>query len=73
MARVGDQGGDRRAGLPGGEARAGPQPVEFSEPQAIARFLRELSFRGQELEIILTRANNQPALVCYLPDPCAPI
>jgi hypothetical protein len=50
-----------------------PEPVEFRGPQAIAGFLRELSFWGQELKIVLTRANNQPALVYYLPDPCAPI
>jgi RNA polymerase sigma-70 factor (ECF subfamily) len=50
-----------------------PEPVEFRGPEAIAGFLRELTFWGQELKIALTRANNQPALVYYLPDPCAPI
>jgi RNA polymerase sigma-70 factor (TIGR02960 family) len=50
-----------------------PEPVEFQGPEAVAGFLRELPFWGQELKIILTRANNQPAFVYYVPDPCAPI
>jgi RNA polymerase sigma-70 factor (ECF subfamily) len=50
-----------------------PERVEFRGPQAIARFLRELPFWGQELKLVPTRANNQPALAYYLPDPSAPI
>jgi RNA polymerase sigma-70 factor (TIGR02960 family) len=50
-----------------------PEPVEFQGAGAVAGFLRELPFWGQELKIILTRANNQPAFVYYVPDPCAPI
>jgi len=50
-----------------------PESLEFRGPQAIAGFLRDLPFWGQELKVILTRANNQPTLVYYVPDPCAPI
>jgi RNA polymerase sigma-70 factor (ECF subfamily) len=50
-----------------------PEPVEFRGPQAITRFFTELPFWGQELKLVPTRANNQPALVYYLPDPRAPI
>ena len=50
-----------------------PEPFEFRGPEAIAGFLRELPFWGRELKIIPTRANNQPAFVYYVPDPCAPI
>ena len=50
-----------------------PEPVEFRGPRAIAGFLGGRSFWGQELKIVRTRANGQPALVLYLPDPCAPL
>jgi len=50
-----------------------PESLEFRGPQAIAGFLRDLPFWGQELKVVLTRANNQPTLVYYVPDPCAPI
>jgi RNA polymerase sigma-70 factor (ECF subfamily) len=50
-----------------------PEPVEFRGAAAITGFFRELPFWGEELKVVLTRANNQPALVYYLPDPCAPI
>jgi RNA polymerase sigma-70 factor (TIGR02960 family) len=50
-----------------------PEPVEFRGPLAITGFLRELPFWDSELKVILTRANNQPAFVYYLPDPYAPI
>jgi len=49
-----------------------PEPVEFRGPLAIAGFL-EFHFRGQEVKIVSTRANDQPAIVVYLADPCAPI
>ena len=39
-------------------------------PQPIAGFLLE-SHLGQELKFLPTRANGQPALVLYLPDPSA--
>jgi len=50
-----------------------PEPAEFQGPEAVAEFLRDLPFWGEELKVILTRANNQPALVYYVPDPCAAI
>jgi RNA polymerase sigma-70 factor (TIGR02960 family) len=50
-----------------------PEPVEFRGPQAITAFLRERGFWGQELKLVPTRANNQPAFGYYLPDPTAPI
>lgn len=50
-----------------------PEPLEFRGPRAIADFLGERTFWGQPLKIVRTRANGQPALVYYLPDPCAPL
>jgi RNA polymerase sigma-70 factor (ECF subfamily) len=51
-----------------------PEPAEFRGPEAIAGFLGQLPFwGGQEIKLVSTRANNQPALVYYLPDPAAPI
>ena len=50
-----------------------PEPFEFRGPQAIAAFLRETHIWGQELKIVPTRANNQPALAFYLADPCTPL
>ena len=47
-----------------------PEPLEFRGPHTIAAYLRE-HLRGQELKLVPTRANNQPALAYYLADPCA--
>ena len=49
-----------------------PEPVEFRGPLAIAGYLRA-HLGGQEVKLVPTRANNQPALALYLPDPCTPI
>lgn len=49
-----------------------PEPVEHRGPGPIARFLLQ-SHAGHELKFLPTRANGQPALVLYLPDPHAPI
>ena len=49
-----------------------PEPIEFRGPLAITDYLRE-HLGGQDLKLVPTRANGQPALVLYLPDPCAPI
>ncbi len=49
-----------------------PEPIQHLGPLAVAGFL-ESHLGGQELRLIPTRANNQPALAMYLPDPCAPI
>ena len=49
-----------------------PEPIQHLGPLAVAGFL-ESHLGGQELKLIPTRANNQPAFAMYLPDPCAPI
>ena len=49
-----------------------PEPAEHRGPQPIAGFLLE-SHLGQDLKFLHTRANSQPALVLYLPDPSVPI
>jgi RNA polymerase sigma-70 factor (ECF subfamily) len=49
-----------------------PEPAEHRGPQPIAGFLLE-SHSGQAFKFFPTRANGQPALVLYLPDPSAPI
>jgi RNA polymerase sigma-70 factor (ECF subfamily) len=49
-----------------------PEPAEFRGSQAIASYLQHHLW-GQELKLVLTRANNQPAVVYYHDDPCAPI
>jgi RNA polymerase sigma-70 factor (TIGR02960 family) len=49
-----------------------PEPFEFRGPRAIAGYLRA-HLGGQELKLVPARANHQPALALYLPDPCAPI
>ncbi|WP_419995809.1 RNA polymerase subunit sigma-70 [Streptomyces boninensis] len=48
-----------------------PQPAEYRGPGPIARFLT--SHQRQELKFLPTRANGQPALALYLPDPSAPL
>ncbi|TDU03360.1 RNA polymerase ECF family sigma subunit [Streptomyces sp. 846.5] len=48
-----------------------PEPAEHRGPREIAEFL--LDHVGQDLRFFPTRANGQPALVLYLPDPSAPI
>jgi RNA polymerase sigma-70 factor (TIGR02960 family) len=49
-----------------------PEPAEHRGPRPIAGFLLA-SHVGQDLKFLPTRANSQPALVLYLPDPSAPI
>ena len=49
-----------------------PEPAEHRGPRPIAGFLLA-SHAGQDLKLLPTRANGQPALVLYLPDPAAPI
>jgi RNA polymerase sigma-70 factor (TIGR02960 family) len=49
-----------------------PEPAEHLGPQPIAWFLVG-SHLGQDVRLLPTRANGQPALVLYLPDPSAPI
>jgi RNA polymerase sigma-70 factor (ECF subfamily) len=65
---------DRLVALLTGDARLSmpPEAVEFRGPLAIAGFF-ESHLGGQDLKLVSTRANDQPALVLYLADPCAPI
>lgn len=49
-----------------------PEPVEHQGPEAIGRFLVRVH-RGQEARFLPARANGQPAVVLYLPDPQTPI
>ena len=49
-----------------------PEPAEHRGPRPIAGFLLE-THSGQDIKFLPTRANGQPALVLYLPDPNAPI
>ena len=46
-----------------------PEPIQCNGPRAIIDFLQQRRFWGPELTLVLTRANNQPAFVYYLPDP----
>jgi RNA polymerase sigma-70 factor (ECF subfamily) len=49
-----------------------PEPLELRGPQAVGGFLRRAHL-GHDLKLVPTRANGQPALVLYLPDPAAPL
>jgi RNA polymerase sigma-70 factor (ECF subfamily) len=49
-----------------------PEPAEHRGPRPIAGFLVG-SHQGQDVRLLPTRANGQPALALYLPDPSAPI
>jgi RNA polymerase sigma-70 factor (TIGR02960 family) len=54
--------------------RMPPQPLEYQGHAAIGAFLRHRAeVRGAALRVAPTRANNQPALGCYLPDKQAEI
>ena len=48
-----------------------PEPFEFHGPRPIAEFLHQVGFRGQDLKVVPTRANNSPAFGYYRPDPNA--
>jgi RNA polymerase sigma-70 factor (TIGR02960 family) len=50
-----------------------PEPFEFVGPQAIGEFFGSLGFWGEDLKMVPTRANNQPAFAYYRPDPHAGI
>jgi RNA polymerase sigma-70 factor (TIGR02960 family) len=50
-----------------------PEPLECSGSQAIVEYLRRRSFWGQDLKLVATRANGQPAFGYYRPDPNSPI
>jgi RNA polymerase sigma-70 factor (TIGR02960 family) len=47
-----------------------PLPLEYQGHEPIAAFLRHRAeLRGAPYRVVPTRANAQPALACYLPDP----
>ena len=48
-----------------------PEPFEFQGPRSIAEFLRQVVFWGDDLKVVPTRANNDPAFGYYRPDPNA--
>jgi RNA polymerase sigma-70 factor (TIGR02960 family) len=49
-----------------------PEPVEYRGPRSVAGFLLE-SHSGEGIRLLPTRANGQPGLVLYRPDPSAPV
>jgi RNA polymerase sigma-70 factor (TIGR02960 family) len=50
-----------------------PQPLEYQGHDAVAAFLRYRAEQRARLRVVPTRANAQPALGCYLPDPDAEV
>src|SRR5580658_918249 len=50
-----------------------PEPFEFHGPRPIAQFLQQVAFWGEDLKMIQTRANNDPAFGYYRKDPNADI
>ncbi len=48
-----------------------PEPFEFRGPRVIAEYFQSRGFLGQDLKLVPTRANSQPAFGYYLPDPNA--
>ena len=50
-----------------------PETMSYLGPLAVAGFLESHLGGFGELRLFPTRANNQPALAMYLPDPCAPL
>jgi RNA polymerase sigma-70 factor (TIGR02960 family) len=50
-----------------------PEPLECNGSQAIVEYLQGRSFWRQDLKLVATRANGQPAFGYYRPDPNSPI
>ena len=50
-----------------------PEPFEFHGPQPIARFLQQVAFWRDDLKMVQTRANNDPAFGYYRKDPNADV
>jgi hypothetical protein len=48
-----------------------PEPFEFLGARPIAEFLERVVFWGDDLKVVPTRANNDPAFGYYRPDPNA--
>jgi RNA polymerase sigma-70 factor (TIGR02960 family) len=50
-----------------------PEPFEFRGPRPIAEFLRQVAFWREDLKMVPTRANGEPAFGYYRKDPNADI
>jgi RNA polymerase sigma-70 factor (TIGR02960 family) len=50
-----------------------PEPFEFHGPRPIAEFLRQVAFWREDLKMVRTRANNEPAFGYYRKDPNADV
>ena len=50
-----------------------PEPFEFHGPRPIAQFLQQVAFWRDDLKMVPTRANNDPAFGYYRKDPNADV
>jgi RNA polymerase sigma-70 factor (TIGR02960 family) len=50
-----------------------PEPFEFHGPGRIGQFLQQVAFWGEDLKIVRTRANSDPAFGYYRKDPNADV
>ncbi len=50
-----------------------PEPFEFHGPRPIAEFLQRVAFWREDLKVVPTRANNDPAFGYYRKDPNADV
>jgi RNA polymerase sigma-70 factor (TIGR02960 family) len=50
-----------------------PEPFEFHGPRPIAEFLQQVAFWAEEVKMVQTRANNDPAFGYYRMDPNADV
>jgi len=55
------------------ELKMPPEPFEFHGPRPIAQFLQQVAFWREDLKILPTKANNQPAFGYYRKDSNADI
>jgi RNA polymerase sigma-70 factor (TIGR02960 family) len=55
------------------ELKMPPEPFEFHGPRPIAEFLRQVAFWREDLKMVPTRANNEPAFGYYRKDPNADV
>jgi len=50
-----------------------PEPFEFYGPRSIGEFLQQVAFFGEDLKLVQTRANHDPAFGYYRKDPNADV
>jgi RNA polymerase sigma-70 factor (ECF subfamily) len=50
-----------------------PEPFEFHGPRPIAQFFQKVAFWGEDVKMVQTRANNDPAFGYYRRDPNADV